>query len=392
MIEQVTLGELVDQAPVERAGNAKHVVLSMTRGMGLVPQTAVFDKVIASRDLSNYKVVQPNQLVVGIHIDEGALGFSAPDQKGIVSPAYTLWNLRNPNGIHTPYLHRFIRSEQAVSYFVSKYRETAERRGKLTREQFLALQIPLPPLAEQKRIAAILDAADALRAKRREALAQLDTLLQSTFLDMFGDPVTNPKGWKQCELGSICDVGSSRRVFVEELVEEGVPFYRGTEIGLLGEGKTIAPQLFITQEHFHKLKEHSGVPRPGDLLLPSICPDGRIFTVRDEKPFYFKDGRVLWIKAAESGIDSTFLRYHLKHVFATDYAKIASGTTFAELKIFALKALVVHVPPPERQAHFARFVELYEQQLAGHREHLAELDTLFASLQSRAFRGELDAG
>ena len=61
---------------------------------------------------------------------------------------------------------------------------------------FLAsVQIPLPPLAEQKRIAGILDAADALRAKRREALAQLDTLLQSTFLDMFGDPVTNPKGW-----------------------------------------------------------------------------------------------------------------------------------------------------------------------------------------------------
>ena len=60
---------------------------------------------------------------------------------------------------------------------------------------FKKLQIPLPPLAEQKRIAGILDAADALRAKRREALGQLDTLLQSTFLDMFGDPVTNPMGW-----------------------------------------------------------------------------------------------------------------------------------------------------------------------------------------------------
>ena len=58
------------------------------------------------------------------------------------------------------------------------------------------VQIPLPPLAEQKRIAGILDAADALRAKRRESLAQLDTLLQSTFLDMFGDPVTNPMGWE----------------------------------------------------------------------------------------------------------------------------------------------------------------------------------------------------
>ena len=66
----------------------------------------------------------------------------------------------------------------------------------LDHKRTLELQIPLPPLAEQKRIARILDAADALRAKRREALAQLDTLLQSTFLDMFGDPVTNPKGWE----------------------------------------------------------------------------------------------------------------------------------------------------------------------------------------------------
>ena len=68
-----------------------------------------------------------------------------------------------------------------------------------------SLRIPLPPLAEQKRIAGILDAADALRAKRREALAQLDTLLQSTFLDMFGDPVTNPMGWPPTSLSAISE-------------------------------------------------------------------------------------------------------------------------------------------------------------------------------------------
>jgi type I restriction enzyme, S subunit len=246
-----------------------------------------------------------------------------------------------------------------------------------------------PPLAEQKRIAEILDAADALRAKRREALAQLDSLLQATFHDLFGDTVTNPKGWNQAPLGSLCDIGSSSRVFVEELVEEGVPFYRGTEVGAMGAGETIVPTLFITRKRYEELKQYAGVPQPGDLLLPSICPDGRIYIVRDKQPFYFKDGRVLWIKAAKSGINSIFLRYHLKLVFAADYNKIASGTTFAELKIFALKALVVHVPPPERQAHFARFVGTYEKQVDAHRAHLAELDTLFASLQHRAFRGEL---
>jgi len=202
MMKKVPLGEIVTPAQVERAGDLKLTVLSMTRSAGLVPQESVFNKVVASRDISKYKIVRPNQLVVGIHIDEGALGLSGPDQTGIVSPAYTLWDLRNAATIHSAYLDRFIRSPQAVAYFISKYRETAERRGKLTREQFLALNVPLPPLAEQKRIAAILDAADALRAKRRETLAQLDTLLQSTFLDMFGDPVANPKGWEVSEFGS----------------------------------------------------------------------------------------------------------------------------------------------------------------------------------------------
>ena len=77
---------------------------------------------------------------------------------------------------------------------IEQHRSRLSKMKRLNRGEFLATTIPLPPLAEQKRIAGILDAADALRAKRREALAQLDTLLQSTFLDMFGDPVTNPMG------------------------------------------------------------------------------------------------------------------------------------------------------------------------------------------------------
>ena len=90
---------------------------------------------------------------------------------------------------------------------------TGSTRAKLTKAGASKIQIPLPPLAEQKRIAAILDAADALRAKRREALAQLDTLLQSTFLDMFGDPVTNPMGWEVRSLGDLAVKKPNNGVF-----------------------------------------------------------------------------------------------------------------------------------------------------------------------------------
>lgn len=251
------------------------------------------------------------------------------------------------------------------------------------------IPLPVPPLSEQKRIAEILDRAEALRAKRRAALALLDELTQSIFLDMFGDPVSNPKGWKQSQLGEICGVGSSKRVFVEELVENGIPFYRGTEIGQLGEGNFVTPSLFITKKHYSSLKSHTGVPQQGDLLLPSICPDGRIFQVNSDAPFYFKDGRVLWIKVDTARLNSSFLRHHLKQVFRSDYSKVASGTTFAELKIFSLQGLNIHVPPIEHQLRFEFAIETIARHRVQLSSHLNCIDQLFASLQHRAFRGEL---
>ena len=88
---------------------------------------------------------------------------------------------------------------------------TGTTRRRISRRNLSKVEILLPSLAEQKRIAGILDAADALRAKRREALAQLDTLLQSTFLDMFGDPVTNPMGWENRQLW--------RKVLFEKVID-----------------------------------------------------------------------------------------------------------------------------------------------------------------------------
>ena len=74
------------------------------------------------------------------------------------------------------------------------------------------IEIPLPPLAEQKRIAAILDKADAIRRKRQQAIQLADDFLRAVFLDMFGDPVTNPKGWEIAELGSISEVQGGLQV------------------------------------------------------------------------------------------------------------------------------------------------------------------------------------
>jgi type I restriction enzyme, S subunit len=100
-------------------------------------------------------------------------------------------------------------------------------------EHYLAgLEIPLPPLPEQRRIADVLDRAEALRAKRRAALALLDTLTQSIFLDMFGDPVTNPKGWPIAKLQDVSEMITGFAFRSEEYVshEDSIRLCRGANV------------------------------------------------------------------------------------------------------------------------------------------------------------------
>jgi type I restriction enzyme S subunit len=259
----------------------------------------------------------------------------------------------------------------------------------LNRNDAYRLKIPLPPLDEQKRIAAILDQADEIRRKRQHAIDRLNQLGQAIFHEMFGDITTNPMGWDTVKLGDVCGVGSSKRVFVEEFAELGVPFYRGTEVGKLATGEKIEPDLFISPDHYNDLIGHSGKPEIGDLLLPSICNDGRIWRVDTQEPFYFKDGRVLWIKQNEPLLDSEYLRNHLRNAFLRNYTSIASGTTFAELKIVNLKGMSVLCPPLHLQKQFSEKIRKAESCGIEMVRSSTASDSMFASLQHRAFRGEL---
>ena len=247
------------------------------------------------------------------------------------------------------------------------------------------LTIPIPEIEKQRDIVRGLDKVSELIVRRKEQLAKLDELVKSRFIELFGDCLTNPKCWKTKCLEDIAEVGSSKRVFVEELQEEGIPFYRGTEVGALAEGKQIIPELFITEQHYVELCEATGAPQVGDLLMPSICPDGRIWVVNTDKPFYFKDGRVLWVHAIDASYNSVFLLYTLKDRIMTDYSSIASGTTFAELKIFALKKCRVFDVPITLQNQFAAFVEQTDKSKLVIQQSLDKLELMKKALMQKYF-------
>ena len=256
--------------------------------------------------------------------------------------------------VHLPFVKLILTSPIIKKQFERKKQGVAQLN--LSLKDIGDLEIPLPSKREQIDFTNKFSKIQCLINHRKQQLLKLDELVKARFVEMFGDCRTNPKGWRTVALGDISDVGSSKRVFVEELQETGIPFYRGTEIGALAEGKSISPELYITEEHYNMLIKASGKPEIGDLLMPSICPDGRIWVVDSHEPFYFKDGRVLWVHSISENYDPVFLLYTLKDRIMSDYGSIASGTTFAELKISALKQCKVFDVPLEEQHTFAKFI------------------------------------
>lgn len=387
MIERVSLGELVAPAESERAGNREFAVLSMTSSAGLVAQSSIFKKTIASRDVSNYKVVRPNQLVVGIHVDEGALGFSAANQTGIVSPAYSIWKLRSPDKVHIPYLDRFVRSPQAIAHFISYYRETAERRGKLTHDQFLALSVPFPALSEQRRIAAILDKTDALRAKRREAMAQLDRLSQSIFVGFFGDPSTNPKRWPIVSIGDLLD-SASYGTSEKSDTSGQFPVLRMNNITPSGDMDFTDLKYMNLDESEHERY----LVRAGDVLFNrtnSAELVGKTAIFRQTEPMAYA-GYLIRLRT-KAGNDPEYLAAFMN----TPYMKrilrnmCKSIIGMANINATEVQSIKIAKPPFELQVQFRQRIESLNKAKASHRAMQAELNGLRSALHYRAFRGEL---
>ena len=258
---------------------------------------------------------------------------------------------------------------------------------------FRKLRIPLPPLAEQKRIAGILDAADALRAKRRESLSQLDTLLQSTFLDMFGDPIGN--GW---EMVAVEDVARNEKRAIRtgpfgsqllhsEFVDEGIRVL-GIDNASANEFREGEPR-FIAPQKYEQLRRYT--VRPADILITIMGTCGRCAVVPDDVGVAINTKHLCCITLDRDKCLPEFMHaFFLEHPIARRYLeRSARGAIMSGLNMGIIKALPIPMPPVDLQHRFASIVKSVEHQKASQRAHLAELDTLFASLQSRAFNGDL---
>ncbi len=257
------------------------------------------------------------------------------------------------------------------------------------------LEIPLPPIAEQKRIAEILDRTQSLISKRKEAIALLDTLTQSIFLEMFGDPVENSKGWAKSnfaevspEKGLIVDGPFGSTLKPDSYVETGVRVIRNFNINDASfDGSKF---VYITRNKFIEIyRSHvctndillSTKGTIGDVcLMPNLSGDSVLSasgTVRIRLP-------------VNSPLLPYFIVYQMIQPHYKQYMKsFEAGSNQKYLNLSQIRKMELIVPPFPLQKEFAQRVEAVEKLKATHRASLTELQALFASLQHKAFRGEL---
>lgn len=250
------------------------------------------------------------------------------------------------------------------------------------------VKIPLPPLSEQRRIAEILDKADALRAKRRAGLAQLDTLTQSIFLDMFGDPATNPRKFPTKPITSLIRDGDTINYGVVQPgadVDAGVPLVR---VGDLRGGRINHSELKRIDPQIEADYRRSRLR--GDEILVSCVGSIGIVALADETVRGFNIARAVARIPASPSISRTFLAAYLRTDFVQRYFTSELRTVSQPtLNIKQLSETTVVLPPQELQAQFESRVFGIERVRASQHSGTSELDALFASVQHRAFRGEL---
>jgi type I restriction enzyme S subunit len=258
----------------------------------------------------------------------------------------------------------------------------------LTGQDLARYRFPLPPLVEQRRIAAILDQAETLRAQRRAAIAQLDSLGQAIFLEMFGDPARNRHGWPTCSLESLVKPKDSLNYGVVQPgddVDNGVPLIRvGDLIGgvvRLSSLKKIAPEI----EAAYKRSRLTG----GEILVSCVGTIGVVALVEPAMRGFNIARAVARIPLAED-VNRLFVAEYLKSSYVQSYFTSELRTVSQPtLNIKQICETKVVLPPLVLQHQFSQRVIAVEHLKVTHRTALAHLNELFASLQHRAFRGEL---
>lgn len=228
-----------------------------------------------------------------------------------------------------------------------------------------------PPLPTQQKIASILSAYDDLIENNTKRIELLEKQAQLIYEEWFVrmkfpnhentkiDAETGlPKGWEYKKIESLVEVTSSKRIFLSDYVENGIPFFRGKEIILKSKNEPLNDRLYITREKFNTIRKKFGVPTTGDVLITAVGTLGYPYLVtEDDGDFYFKDGNLIWLKNDNKIISSYLISCFKNENFKARLNNIAIGSSQKALTIKSIKDLKMLLPNEGLLESFNKMVQ-----------------------------------
>jgi type I restriction enzyme, S subunit len=292
--------------------------------------------------------------------------------------------IRPSRNLDARYLANALKFQDVLSQALKRKTGSAIRRIILS--DLKELEIPLPPLEEQRRIAAILDKADALRQKRRLALQKLDSLTQSIFLDMFGDPSRNPHGLPIVTLGDLVQSVSDGPHVSPRYSETGIPFLSTRNIRA---GSIVWQGLKYISSAEAEVQWKKCKPQRGDLLYTKGGTTGLAVAIDFDRPI------AVWVHVAlvrpfTHKVDPVWLEAALNSPFCyAQSQRYTHGIANRDLGLMRMTRIQMVHPPLNAQRRFAEVCRKIKAQISRASSSLVTLEDCFASLQHHAFRGEL---
>lgn len=388
----VKLGKHVRQVSLRNRTEAELEVFSVTNSEGFTKSTDYFSKEVFSKDVSNYKIVSPGQFAYNpSRINVGSIDYLRHDNAVLVSPLYIVFE--GNKDVHADYLLRYLKS----GWGNAQIRANTEGavRDSLKFKGLENINIPLPSLDDQILIAHLLGKVEGLIAQRKQHLQQLDDLLKSVFLEMFGDPVRNERGWDKAQFSELlADIESGKSPKCEARQAEP------DEWGVLKLGAVTrckfdeAENKALPKDVFPSVRDEV---KSGDLLFSRkntyelVAACAYVFQTRPKLlmpdlifRFVFKQGaeinpifiwRLLTCDSQRKAIQSL--------------AAGAAGS-MPNISKANLKTVRLPTPPIRLQNQFATIVEKVEGIKSHYQQSLTDLEALYGALSQQAFNGELD--
>ena len=376
MSEKIKLGEIIDtiqgsQYPLdEQITENKEGYLRFLR----ISDYTKSDEPIRYVKYSGKELVCKEDEVVVVRY--GNIGFIGYGKKGILANNLFVLRLKNKS-FDSKYLYYYLNSPNINKAIVNK--ANSSTMPALTHKMIKELEIPVVDIEEQKSIVSKLNKIQKIIDIRKKQIEELDELIKSQFVEMFGN-----NKYEQKNLKDIANIGSSKRIYAKEYKKNGIPFYRSKEIRELGSGLKPSTELFISKEKYNEVKQKYGIPKKGDILIAAIGATIGYMWIVDDSEFYYKDGNLILISSGK-GINPIYLKYTLEKNIDQFKRNGASGSAQLAMTIEKVEKFIISIPPIELQNKFAESVKNVDKKKFEIQKSLNQMQELYESLMDKYF-------